>query len=172
MNYRLLLVTVLAVALLLLVGCATNTASGPSSEQPTASTPTTSGSVTPSQAQVVHVTISDNGISADHSTFYAGMPYHFMVTNTGHTAYQFVMGRGGWNDDHMMGRGGWDYHHMPMGWQHQMTPYQSYQIAPGATTAFDYTFPASEVSPHFGFGCYQQGGQGGMWYPSTVLPQP
>jgi uncharacterized cupredoxin-like copper-binding protein len=170
MNSRLRFVMVLVVTLLLLVGCATSTASGTSSGPPAVSSSTASAKVGPSQVQVVHVTISDHGISADHSTFYTGMPYHFVVTNTGQAAYQFMMGQGGWDYGHMMGR--WDYNHMPMGWQHQVTPYRSYQIAPGATTTFDYTFPASEVSSRFGFGCYQQGEQGGMWYPSTVQPQP
>jgi uncharacterized cupredoxin-like copper-binding protein len=173
MNYRLPFVMILAVALLTLMGCtasaASNTTSGNSSEQPAVSSPAATTSATRSQARVVHVTISNNGIAADHSTFYAGTLYHFVVTNTSQVAYQFVMGQGGYG--HMMGQGRWNYNHMPTGWQHYMTPYWSYQIAPGATATFDYTFPASEVSPYFGFGCYQQGGQGGMWYPSTVQPQ-
>ncbi len=89
------------------------------------------------------------------------MPYHFVVTNTGQTAYQFMMGQGG----------GWGYGHMPMGWRHMMTPYQSYQIAPGATQTFDYTFPASATGQPFGFGCFPMGMQGGMWYPFTIQPQ-
>jgi uncharacterized cupredoxin-like copper-binding protein len=109
----------------------------------------------------VHVTLSDQQVSADRSTLYAGMPYRFVVTNTGQVAYQF-----------MMGRGGWGYGHMPMGWRHQMTAYQSYQIAPGATQTFDYTFPPSAVGQPFGFGCSPMGRQGGMWYPFTIQPHP
>ncbi len=156
MNSRLRFVIVLAVGLLLLVGCGASTTSGTSSGPPAPSV-----SSTPSGGQVVHVTLSDNGISADRSTFYVGMPYHFVVTNTGRVTHQFMMGQRGWQGDHM-----------PMGWQHQMTPYWSSQIAPGATTTFDYTFPASAVGPRIGFGCSQMGWQEGMWYPSTVQPQP
>jgi uncharacterized cupredoxin-like copper-binding protein len=149
MKYRFMLVIVPLVALLVLTGCAgvTSTSQG---AQPT----------TPSQAQVAHITLSDSGISADRSTFSAGMSYHFVVTNTGQVAYQFMMGSGGWKG-----------HHMPMGWGHQMTLYQSYQIAPGATQTFDYTFPASAVGQSFGFGCSRMGWQEGMWYPFTVQPQ-
>lgn len=162
MKYRLMLVVILLAALLVLAGCG-GAASTPQGTQPT-QPPSTTGAATPttpSQAQVVRVTISDNGISADRSTFTVGMPYHFVVTNTGQATSQFMMGRGGW---------GWQNDRMPMGWQHQMMAYQSYQIAPGATQSFDYTFPASAVGQPFGFGC-QMGGQRGMWYPTVVQPQ-
>jgi uncharacterized cupredoxin-like copper-binding protein len=173
MNYRPMFLIVLGAVLLVLVGCSSvvSTPSGTPGSQSapsasaTAPTPTTppgsQASATTTSAQVVHVTLTDSRINADHSTLYAGMPYHFVVTNTGQVTYQFMMGQGGWQSDHM-----------PMGWQHQMTPYRSYQIAPGATTTFDYTFPASATGPRFGFGCYQQGGQEGMWYPFTVQPHP
>jgi uncharacterized cupredoxin-like copper-binding protein len=108
-----------------------------------------------------HGTISDSGITAGPSTFSAGTPYHFVVTNTGQATYHFLMGRGGWGCCHM-----------PMGWRHQMTLYLSYQIAPGETKTFDYTLPTSAVGPSFGFGCYQQGEQAGMWYPVTVQLHP
>ncbi len=162
MKYRLMFVVVPLVALLVLTGCAGAT-STPQGAQPTQPSSTTAAAspTTPAQAQVVHVTVTDNGVSADRSTFAVGMPYHFVVTNTGQAAYQFMMGRGGW---------GWRNDHMPMGWQRQMMAYQSFQIAPGATQTFDYTFPASAVGQPFGFGCYRMGGQGGMWYPSVVQP--
>ncbi len=157
MNYRLMFIMILGAVLLVLAGCAGvgSTASG---GQPA---PSAQASTAPSQAQVVQVTISDSGITADPSTFSAGMPYHFVVTNTGQVTYQFLMGRGGWGCCHM-----------PMGWRHQMTVYLSSPIAPGETKTFDYTLPASAVGPSFGFGCYQQGEQAGMWYPVTVQPGP
>ncbi len=163
MNYRPMFLIVLGAVLLVLVGCS-GVASTPSG------TPGSQASATTISAQVVHVTLTDSRINADHSTLYAGMPYHFVVTNTGQVAYQFMMGQGGWQSDHMPM--GWQHDHMPMGWQHQMTSYRSYQIAPGATKTFDYTFPASATGPRFGFGCYQQGWQEGMWYPFTVQPHP
>ncbi len=171
-NFRLVLSLGLLAVLSLLAGCSgvASTASGGQAPQTTASasvaTPTSAGAVqtataTPVSAQVVQVTISDQQISADRSTLYMGIPYHFVVTNTSQAPYQFMMGQGGWNDGHM-----------PMGWRHQMTPYWSAQIAQGATTTFDYTFPAGAVGPRFGFGCYQQGAIGGMWYPLTIQSHP
>ncbi len=166
MKYRFMFIMILGVILLVLAGCggAASTPSGTPGSQssPPGSQATATTTTTPSQAQVVHVTISDSGISADRSTFYAGMPYHFVVTNTGQAAYQFMMGQGGW---------GWQNGRMPMGWQRQMTPYWFYQIAPGATQTFDYTFPAAAVGQPVRFGCSQMGRQGGMWYPSVVQPQ-
>ncbi len=161
MKYRLGFIMILGVILLVLAGCggAVSTPSGTPGSQ--SSPPGSQAPATTTSAQTVHVTISDQQISADRSTLYAGMPYHFVVTNTGQTAYQFMMGQGG----------GWGYGHMPMGWRHQMTPYQSYQIAPGATQTFDYTFPPSAVGQPFGFGCSPLGMQGGTWYPFTVQPQ-
>ena len=157
MKSRLLFGMLLGAVLLVLAGCA-GVASTASGGQPS---PSAQASTAPSQAQTVHVTISDSGITADPSTFYAGTPYHFVVTNTGQVTYQFIMGRGGWGCCRM-----------PMGWRHQMTPYLSSQIAPSETKTFDYTFPASAVGPYFGFGCYQQGEQEGMWYRATVQRGP
>ncbi len=157
MNYRRMFVLILGAVLLVLAGCAGVGSTAPGGQP----APSAQASTAPSQAQVVHVTISDGGITADPSTFSAGTPYHFVVTNTGQVTYHF-----------MMGRGGWGCCHMPMGWRHQMTPYLSSQIAPGETKTFDYTLPTSAVGPSFGFGCYQQGEQAGMWYPATVQPGP
>lgn len=158
MKYRQSFVVVLgAVLLVLLVGCG-GVGSTASSGQ---ASPTAQASTAPSQAQTVHVTLSGGGITADPSTFSAGTPYHFVVTNTGQVTYQFVMGLGRWGCCQM-----------PMGWQHQMSTYYSSQIAPGETKTFDYTLPASAVGPYFGFGCWQMGMQGGMWYRTTVQPHP
>ncbi len=160
MKYRLRFIMILGVILLVLAGCggAASTPSGTPGSQ--SSPPGSQAPATTISAQTVHVTLSDQQISADRSTFYTGMPYHFVVTNTGQVAYQF-----------MVGLGGWESYHMPMDWQHQMTAYLSYQIAPGKTKTFDYTFPAAAVGQPFRFGCSQIGRQGGMWYSFTVQPQ-
>jgi uncharacterized cupredoxin-like copper-binding protein len=145
MNYRRMFVLVLGAVLLVLAGCST-----------IASTST-------ALAQVVHVTLTDQQISADRSTFTPGQPYHFVVTNTGRVAHQF-----------MMTPRGWDYDHMSMGERHHVALYMYDQIAPGATKTFDYTFPTSAVGQHFGFASYQQGccDETGMWYAFTVQPHP
>ena len=137
MKYRFLIVTVLGAVLLFLAGCGG-----------VASTPA-------AVAQVVNVALSDQQISADRSTFVPGQPYHFVVTNTGQVAHQFMMTPQGWN-----------YDHMSMDQRHHVALYMYDQIAPGATRTFDYTFPASAVGQSFGFACYQNGSA--MWYPFTV----
>ncbi len=160
MNYRLGFIMILGIVLLVLAGCG-SAASTPSGTPGSQASPSGSqASATAASAQTVHVTLSDQQISADRSTLYAGMPYHFVVTNTGQVTSQFIMGQGG---------SGWQDNRMPMGWQHQMMASMSYQIATGATQTFDYTFPASAVGHPYGFGC--QMGRQGMWYPFTVQPQ-
>ena len=149
MNYRGVLVLVLGAVLLGLAGC-----SGVGS---------TPGTV--AAAQVVHVTLSDGQITADRSTFTAGTPYHFVVTNQGRVAHQFMLAPMG--DD-------WDYDHMSMPERHQHALYMYDQVAPGETKTFDYTFSASAVGQHYGFACYQEGccGAGGMWAGFTVQAHP
>ena len=161
MNHRRRFGMLLGAALLVLAGCASavSPTSGAQST-PSAAAPTPSST---SQVQVAHVALSDNGITADPSTLSAGTPYQFVVTNTGQVTYQFVMGLEG---------GSWGCCHMRRGWQQQFTAYQSHQIAPEQTQTFDYTLPASAVGPYFGFGCYQQGAQEGMWHPVTVRSSP
>jgi len=134
-----IVVLVLGALLLVLAGCST-----------IASTP---GEL----AQAVHVTLSDQQISADRSTFTPGQLYHFVVTNTGQVAHQF-----------MMTPRGWDYDHMSMGERHHVALYMYDQVAPGQTKTFDYTFPASAVGQSYGFAYYQQGTD--RWYPFAVQP--
>jgi uncharacterized cupredoxin-like copper-binding protein len=145
MRYRVLFTLVLFTALLGLAGC-----SGVNS--------------TTTAAQVVHVTLSDGKIMADQSTFSAGTPYHFVVTNTGRVAHQFMM----------VPMGDWNYNQMSMQERHQHALYMYDQINPGETKTFDYTFPVSAVGQHYGFACYQEGccGEGGMWADFTVQQHP
>ena len=145
MKYRHLFIVVLGAILLVLAGCGSL------------------ASTRAALAQTVHVTLSDQQITADRSTFTPGQPYHFVVSSTGKVAHQF-----------MMTPRGWDYDHMSMGERHHVALYMYDQIAPGETKTFDYTFPASVVGQRFGFACYQWGccGESGMWYPFTVQPHP
>ncbi len=49
------------------------------------------GQTTPPVSQTVQVTLSDTGVDSSLTTFTAGMPYHFVVTNTGQVSHQFLM---------------------------------------------------------------------------------
>src|SRR5512135_2149041 len=85
MNYRLVFGLSLALLLLMLAACGTGTSpSGPAQSQTTPS-----GSAPGSQQ--VRVTLSDNKITSSLTTFTIGKPYHFVVTNTGNVAHQFVI---------------------------------------------------------------------------------
>ncbi len=119
MKYRLVLGLFLVPFLLFLAACGSSTT--PSGSRPS--------QTTPSGSQTVQVTLSDNKVESSVSTFTAGMHYHFVVTNTGHVAHQFVM--------MPMGM---DMEHMSVDEMHHAALYMYDTVAPGETRTFDYTF--------------------------------
>ncbi len=150
MKYRLVLGLLLVPFLLLLVACGSSTT--PSGSQP--------GQTTPSGSQAVQVILSDNTINSSLTTFTAGMPYHFVVTNTGQVAHQFVM--------IPMGMG---MEHMSVDEMHHAALYMYDSVAPGETRMFDYTFAPSSAGQSFQFACGTQGHyEAGMQLPFMVHP--
>jgi len=135
MKYRLVLGLFLVLFLLLLAACGSSTT--PSSGQ---------GQATPSGSQTVQVTLSDNKVESSLTTFTAGMPYHFVVTNSGQVAHQFVM--------IPMGMG---MEHMSVDEMHHAALYMYDSVAPGETRMFDYTFASSTAGQSFQFACGTQG---------------
>lgn len=128
------------------------------------SSTTTSGSqqgqTTPSVSQTVQVTLSDNNVSSSLTTFTAGMPYHFVVTNSGQVAHQFVM--------IPMGMG---MEHMSVDEMHHAALYIYDSVTPGETRMFDYTFASSTAGQSFQFACGTQGHYAaGMQFPFMVNP--
>jgi ABC-type oligopeptide transport system substrate-binding subunit len=71
-KYRFVLGFVLVTFVLILAACGSSTTSS-SSQQ---------GQTTPSGSQTVQITLSDTKVDSSLTTFTAGMPYHFVVTNT------------------------------------------------------------------------------------------
>jgi uncharacterized cupredoxin-like copper-binding protein len=137
MKYRLILGCFLVTFILALTACGSSTAS--STTSPAQSTP--------SGAQNVQVTITDTAMmSSSLSTFAPGMPYHFVVTNSGHVPYVF-----------MMATMGMSMEHMSIEQMHHAALYMFDQVAPGETRAFDYTFAQSAVGGRFEFTCYPLG---------------
>jgi len=122
--------------ILVLVACGSS--STPSSSQ--------QGQTTPSGSQTVQVTLSDNKVESSLTTFTAGMPYHFVVTNMGQVAHQFVM--------IPMGMG---MEHLSVAEMHHAALYMYDSVAPGETRMFDYTFAPSTAGQSLEFVCGTQG---------------
>ncbi len=150
MKYRLVLGLFLVPFLLLLAACGSSTT--PSGSKP--------GQTTPSESQTVQVTLSDNKVESSLTTFTAGMPYHFVVMNTGQVAHQFAMTPMGM-----------DMEHMSVNEMHHSALYMYDSVAPGETKTFDYTFAMSSAGQSFEFACGTQGHYGaGMQLPFMVNP--
>ncbi len=136
MKYRFVVGFFLAMFMLVLAACGSSTTTSGSQQ----------GQTTPSGSQTVQVTLSDNKIDSSLTTFTAGMPYHFIVTNTGQVAHQFVM--------NPMGMG---MEHMSVDEMHHAALFMYDSVAPGETRMFDYTFAQSAAGQSFQFACYSKG---------------
>src|SRR6266566_4580651 len=136
MKYRLVLGLFLVPFALLMAACGNSAA--PSGSQQT--------QTTPAGSQVVQVTLSDNKVESSLTTFTAGMPYHFVVMNTGHIAHQFSMIPMGMSMEHMS-----------VDQMHHASLFMYDTVAPGETRMFDYTFAPSAAGQSFQFACYSQG---------------
>ncbi len=152
MKYRLVLGLFLVPFVLLLAACGNSGASSGSQQTQT----------TPAGSRVVQVTLSDNKVESSLTTFTAGMPYHFVVSNTGHVAHQFVMIPMGMSMEHMS-----------IDQMHHASLFMYDSVAPGETRTFDYTFASSSARQSFEFACGTQGRYGaGMQLPFMVNPHP
>ncbi len=151
MKYRFVLGLFLVPLLLLLAACGSSTA--PSGSKPS--------QTTPSGSQTVQVTLSDNKVESSLTTFTAGIPYHFLVTNMGQVAHQFAMTPMGM-----------DMEHMSVDQMHRSALFMYDRVAPGETRTFDYTFTMSSSAQRFEFVCGTQGHYGaGMQLPFMVNSQ-
>src|SRR2546422_9624278 len=90
------------------------------------------GGTSSSTSNQMNVTLSDIKIQSAQTTFTAGTKYHFVVTNNGKVAHEFMI--------------------MPMGMQmgnmsmdemHKMALAMIDNVAPGETKTVDYTFTQS-----------------------------
>jgi uncharacterized cupredoxin-like copper-binding protein len=136
--------------ILILAACGSSTTTS-SSQQ---------GLTPPSGSQTVQVTLSDTKVDSSLTTFTAGMPYHFVVTNTGQVSHQFVMIPMGMGMEHMSVD---DMHHAAL--------YMYDSVAPGETRTFDYTFASSTAGQSLEFVCGTQGHYAaGMQLPFMVNP--
>lgn len=129
-NSRLTCGVILALLVLVLAACGGSTTS-----------PGSSG------AQQVQVNETDFKIVSSVTTFTPGTSYHFVVTNHGQTAHEFMI----------MPKAEGSMSGMPMGNMDAMALAKVDNIAPGQTKTLDYTFPASAAGSHPQFACYYPG---------------
>ncbi|MFL5590947.1 MAG: hypothetical protein ACJ8DI_25315 [Ktedonobacteraceae bacterium] len=105
------------------------------------------GSGASSGSQQVPVTETDFKITSSVTSFIPGTSYHFVVTNNGHTAHEFMI----------MPKAERSMSGMPMGNMDSMALAKVDNIAPGQTKTVDYTFPSSAAGSHPQFACYYPG---------------
>lgn len=103
-------------------------------------------SSTPSGSQNVQVALTGTAITSSVTNFSPGVPYHFTVTNNRSVAQAFAMMPEGM-----------DMEHMSMGAIHSSAWHMIDNIAPGMTSAFDYTFASSMMGHNFEFACNVSG---------------
>jgi uncharacterized cupredoxin-like copper-binding protein len=115
-------------------------------------------STAPSGSQEVQVTLSEYKITSSQTTFSPGTSYHYVVTNKGQTAHEFMMMPMGMN------MGG-----MSMDEMHKVALHMIDNVAPGETKTFDYTFASSMMGQNFEFACHLPGHyEAGMQLPMMV----
>lgn len=116
----------------------------------TTSSPETTGA---SEITVVHVALTESesgttqGVEADLTTFEAGVPYHFVVENTGTRSHELMI-------IEPLEPGTIDMEEMD-----EMALYvvEEDDLGPRDTYEFDYTFPADSVGKPLEFACYSKG---------------
>ncbi len=151
MKHRLILGLLLASFIAVLAACGGGT------------TPS-GGGTTPSGSQEVQVTLSEYKITSSMTTFSTGTPYHFVVTNTGKAAHEFMIMPSGMN-----------MQNMSMDEMHHAALFMFDTVAPGETKTFDFTFNQSMMSnqsmmgQNFEFACHLPGHyEAGMRLPVTI----
>jgi hypothetical protein len=108
-------------------------------------TTSTTGRATPTTpANSVHVSMYNDHMTLSQSTFSAGMPYHFLITNTGTLQQACAI------VPHSMSQ-------MPMNMMQQNALMMTRVTMPGATQAFDYTFPMGLASQQLEITCFANG---------------
>jgi uncharacterized cupredoxin-like copper-binding protein len=124
------LIGLFAVVLLLLAACGSS-----------------NGNATTSGAVSVQVNETDFKIASSVTSFTPGTAYHFVVTNNGKTAHEFMILPQ--SEGSMSG--------MSMGNMDSMALATIETINPGETKTVDYTFSSSAASSHPEFACYLPG---------------
>lgn len=106
----------------------------------------------------VDVTLADNTINASVTTFQVGVPYTFVITNTGRRGHNF-------NISTPVSEAG----SLEAALQTALLAVPQSQLNPGASVTVEYTFPDSAAGKNLEFSCLiRMHYQMGMWLPITV----
>jgi uncharacterized cupredoxin-like copper-binding protein len=95
----------------------------------------------------VQVRETEYTIAASVTSFTLGTTYHFVVTNEGKTAHEFMM----------LPKSEGSMRGMPMGDMDTMALASISHLGPGETKTLDYTFPQFAADSHPEFACYLPG---------------
>jgi uncharacterized cupredoxin-like copper-binding protein len=110
-------------------------------------TSSSSGSSSNTGPKDVRVDESEYTITSDVSTFTPGVPYHFVVTNTGKVAHEFMI----------MPSSMGSMNGTSMGNMDKMALVAIDTMNPGESKSFAYTFASSTAGSHPEFACYLPG---------------
>lgn len=103
--------------------------------------------ITTSGAVSVQVNETDFNIASSVTSFTPGTAYHFVVTNNGKTAHEFMI----------LPKSEGSMNGMSMGNMDSMALAKIESINPGETKTVDYTFSSSAANSHPQFACYLPG---------------
>jgi uncharacterized cupredoxin-like copper-binding protein len=103
------------------------------------------------QATVVHVALTESGkvqgVDADLTTFEVGVPYRFIVENTGTRTHELMI-------IEPIEPGTMDMEEMD---EMALAVVEADDLGPGSTYEFDYTFSADSAGQPLEFACYLEG---------------
>jgi uncharacterized cupredoxin-like copper-binding protein len=145
---RISLVFVIALALLSVTACgsATSAATQPPTEVPATQPPTqaaaTEAPATSGNATQVEVTLADNTIKSSLTSFQVGVPYTFVITNTGRHAHNFII------NPPVSVAGS-----LEAALNSALLAVPQEQLPVGATVTVEYTFPDSAAGQLLEFSC-------------------
>jgi uncharacterized cupredoxin-like copper-binding protein len=131
---RIALLSVIAIAMLLVTACGS---SAPAATQdPSTQAPASGGGTE------VDVTLADNTIDSSLTTFQVGVPYTFVIKNTGHHAHNF-------NINPPVSVAG----SLDAALSEALLVVKQDQLPVGATVTVNYTFPDSAAGAQLEFSC-------------------
>jgi uncharacterized cupredoxin-like copper-binding protein len=119
----------------------------PTQAAPTAQPQPTATEAVPASSPETQVTITlaDNTISTSQTTFQAGVPYSFVITNNGHRVHNFII------NPPVSAVGSLD-----AALSQALLAVTKDQLGPGATATVQYTFPDTAVGQQLEFSCLIQ----------------